>query len=166
MSGVLTGDIWTGGCQCGAIRYCVDGQLSNASICHCRMCQKASGNLFGAFAATPLEAFRWTRGAPAMFKTSEAAERGFCAACGTNLYFKYTDKPRISVAIGSLDTPRALTITRQYGIEGRIAALDVLHALDATETEDDIPAADRPRYASRQHPDHDTSSWPPKTKTP
>jgi hypothetical protein len=157
---------WTGGCQCGAIRYRVDGALTNASICHCRMCQKATGNLFGAYAATPLSAFTWTRGAPAVFKASDAAERGFCAACGTNLYFKYADKGHLSVAIGSLDKPRTLTITRQYGIEGRVAPLDTLHALEASVTEDDIPSSEHPRYASRQHPDHDTASWPPQHKTP
>jgi hypothetical protein len=35
----------SGGCQCGAVRFRVDGELGRASICHCRMCQKA----FGAF---------------------------------------------------------------------------------------------------------------------
>ncbi|HEY2357583.1 MAG TPA: hypothetical protein VGH86_09040, partial [Phenylobacterium sp.] len=33
----------TGGCQCGAIRFRIDGELGEASICHCRMCQKALG---------------------------------------------------------------------------------------------------------------------------
>jgi hypothetical protein len=33
----------TGGCQCGAVRYRIEGDLGRASICHCRMCQKAFG---------------------------------------------------------------------------------------------------------------------------
>lgn len=36
----------TGGCQCGAVRYEISGGLGRASICHCRMCQKALGNAF------------------------------------------------------------------------------------------------------------------------
>ena len=42
----------TGGCQCGAVRYRVDQALDNAHVCHCRMCQKASGNYFLPLART------------------------------------------------------------------------------------------------------------------
>ena len=38
--------VYTGGCQCGAVRFRVEGALGDASICHCRMCQKASGNFY------------------------------------------------------------------------------------------------------------------------
>ncbi len=33
----------TGGCQCGAVRFRA-AHLGRASLCHCRMCQKAFGN--------------------------------------------------------------------------------------------------------------------------
>ena len=37
---------YSGGCQCGKVRFRVEGALGDASICHCRMCQKASGNFY------------------------------------------------------------------------------------------------------------------------
>ena len=40
------GRVYSGGCQCGAVRFRVEGALGDASICHCRMCQKASGNFY------------------------------------------------------------------------------------------------------------------------
>ena len=55
----------SGGCQCGAVRFRVDDELGEASICHCRMCQKASGAPFASLADIPLEQFSWTRGKPA-----------------------------------------------------------------------------------------------------
>ena len=41
---------YTGGCQCGAVRYEAAGPPSRTHFCHCRMCQKALGNLFAALA--------------------------------------------------------------------------------------------------------------------
>ena len=37
--------VLAGGCQCGRTRYELD-RLGRASICHCRMCQRAFGNAF------------------------------------------------------------------------------------------------------------------------
>ena len=37
-----------GSCHCGAVRFRVEGALGDASVCHCRMCQKASGNFYAA----------------------------------------------------------------------------------------------------------------------
>ena len=73
----------TGGCQCGAVRFRINGQLGRASICHCRMCQKAVGGPFISLADVRHEDFAWTRGKPATFRSSSIAERDFCAACGT-----------------------------------------------------------------------------------
>ena len=40
-------DYYTGGCQCGAVRFRVAGPLRHASICNCRMCQKAKRTVIG-----------------------------------------------------------------------------------------------------------------------
>ena len=76
-----------------------------ASICHCRMCQKASGAPYGAYAPMARDALVFTRGAPKIFRSSEIAERGFCAACGTPLTYRNVTSQRISVTICSLDDP-------------------------------------------------------------
>jgi len=78
-----TKPILTGGCQCGAIRFAVSALPVRVSICHCRMCQKASGAPFASFADIDHESFTWTRGKPAAFRSSSIAERDFCRDCGT-----------------------------------------------------------------------------------
>lgn len=111
----------TGGCQCGAIRYAFYSPLENAHVCHCRMCQRATGGVFAALAGTALEHFVWTRGTPTFFASSNLAKRGFCEKCGTPLSFKYDDgNARLYVTIGSLDHPEGVPIIKQFGIESRL----------------------------------------------
>lgn len=39
----------TGGCACGRIRYSVAIEDDDACLCHCRMCQRATGSVSIAF---------------------------------------------------------------------------------------------------------------------
>ena len=155
----------TGGCQCGAIRYALYSEPDRAGICHCRMCQKSVGGPFKAWANVRMENFAWTRGEPARFRSSAAAERGFCARCGTPLFFAYVKRPgSISMTIGSLDTPGAVRLSQVDGIESRLANFDAtaLAALQTHTTSEGTPPEDLTHIAIYQHPDHDTPpDWRP-----
>jgi hypothetical protein len=151
----------TGGCQCGAVRYALYA-APEGSVCHCRMCQKATGGLFAALAKIDKADLVWTRGQPAAFRSSPAADRDFCAACGTPLTFRYQDAPHMEVTIGSLDHPELAPPKLNYGAESRlpwIADLVPGRLPDKRST----PAAGAARdLRSRQHPDHDTPpDWQP-----
>lgn len=113
----------SGGCQCGAIRYVMHvGKVEKPHVCHCRMCQKATGGVFAALAGCAKDKLEWTRGEPTFFASSSLAKRGFCSDCGTPLSFAY-DAPeaRIYVTIGSLDDPEPAAIEIQYGLEAKIS---------------------------------------------
>jgi hypothetical protein len=112
----------TGGCQCGAVRYAMHvSVVEKPHVCHCRMCQRATGGLFAALAGCPKDRLEWTRGEPALFASSSLATRGFCRDCGTPLTFAYNQKQaRIYVTIGSLDDPARTPIERQYGAESKL----------------------------------------------
>jgi hypothetical protein len=112
----------TGGCQCGAVRYAFYAPLEKSHVCHCRMCQRATGGLFAALAGGTPDNFAWTRGTPRFFASSNLAHRGFCGQCGTPLSFNY-DQPgaRIYATIGSLDEPEQAPIIIQYGVESRLS---------------------------------------------
>jgi hypothetical protein len=137
------------------VRYAIYSEPTHGSICHCRMCQKASGNFFAAFARVRLTDFAWTKGEPAVFKSSELVERGFCRGCGTPLFFRYLDLPRISVAVGSLDDPTPIGMDVQYGIQSRLPAFETLHALPGQTSNEGVSQERLQKLASRQNPDHD-----------
>jgi hypothetical protein len=85
--------VHSGGCQCGAVRYALFAHPERTHICHCRMCQKAVGGPFAAFAPVRLADFAWTRGTPAAFLSSSMAARDYCKDCGTPLTFRYLYYP-------------------------------------------------------------------------
>lgn len=120
MSEVKT-PVATGGCQCGAVRYALYVAPQNSHVCHCRMCQRATGGVFAALAGAPKAEFAWTNGEPKFYASSNLAKRGFCGACGTPLSFAYDlSEGRTYVTIGSLDAPQDAPIVMQYGVESRV----------------------------------------------
>jgi hypothetical protein len=156
----------SGGCQCGAVRYALLQQPDNPHICHCRMCQKAFGSFFAPLTGVPLDKFEVTRGALAIFMSSDQTERGFCRDCGTPLSFRFVNSDRMSVSIGSLDEPEKAEPKHQFGNEARLSWFGKLPDLPGRQTtsESDAPARTAKIAASNhQHPDHDTAVWPPRS---
>jgi hypothetical protein len=158
-------DTHSGGCQCGAVRYRVEGALSDPHLCHCRMCQKAAGNNFMPLAGAAWADFAITRGAPAWFRSSGPVKRGFCAKCGTPLFFAGSHDEYIAITLGSLDDPASVKPVSIYGIEARMPWIAEVCAQDGRETEavdelEGVPLTEI-RATNCQHPDHDTDAWPP-----
>jgi hypothetical protein len=146
----------SGGCQCGAIRFRAS-RFGRSSICHCRMCQKAFGGIFGALVtAHDLE---WTRGNPRRFASSNRVRRGFCAECGTPLTFEPGGP--IEIAVGAFDDPNVVRPTIQLNPSDKVTFFDGICALpmrpDGAEPQAE---AFKASVVSFQHPDHDTASWP------
>ncbi|MBE5268853.1 GFA family protein [Stenotrophomonas sp. B2] len=155
---------YSGGCQCGAIRFQVRGELSDSSICHCRMCQKAFGAYYAPLVSVRGVQFSWTRGQPRYFQSSNVVRRGFCGDCGTPLTYEAPDG--MAVAAGAFDQPERLPPTIHYGVERKLPFVDALGTLPARRTEEDVAALDfLAAIVSHQHPDHDTPHWPPRSRS-
>jgi hypothetical protein len=151
--------VYTGGCQCGAVRFRIEGALGSPSICHCRMCQKALGNFFAPLVSVADRDLTWTRGEPKRFHSSNHVKRGFCAECGTPLTYEAPDG--IALAIGAFDEPEELAPTVQWGLEGKLPYLDNLFSLPGYTSEADSDSVDFLKtMISYQHPDYDTDKWP------
>jgi hypothetical protein len=145
-----------GGCQCGAVRYRLEGEPTGANICHCRMCQKAGGAPFMAFGGVRMSEFVVTRGVLSTFASSDIAERGFCAQCGTPLTYRGLGTDRISVTLGSLDDPGAVEPETQLGVESRLRWLGSGLSAPEIRTEQWLARAKIAEVRNRQHPDRET----------
>lgn len=107
----------TGGCACGRVRFTAEVPDFKAYLCHCRMCQRSSGNVSLAMYTLPQANVRW-EGQPQWYESSPLAQRPFCNRCGTTLGFRYkegTDKMDLTVA--SFDDPSRFFPAYHFGTE-------------------------------------------------
>lgn len=76
-----------GSCLCGAVHYKVTGPISDASHCHCKMCQKAHGAACGTYANVAENQFSIIRGNEHLknYQSSPSVMRTSCAVCASPL---------------------------------------------------------------------------------
>lgn len=133
----------TGGCQCGRVRYEVIIADDDAYLCHCRMCQRATGGVAAAFKNVRQADVKWER-EPDYYASSPLALRGFCAICGTPLSFQYFEgSPNIDLMIGSFDDPDRFKPTSHFSIESRHEAWLDTSGLPGMRTDEHKPLVDR-----------------------
>lgn len=101
-----------GKCLCGAIA--VTAETKNESwVCHCSMCRRwAGGPLFTVSCGSNVQ----FSGKPTIFRSSDWAERGFCAACGTHLFYHLLHNDEYILAAG-LFQDQTFQLTTEIYIE-------------------------------------------------
>jgi hypothetical protein len=102
---------YTGGCQCGAIRFEALSDPLFAGHCSCRDCQKASGAGHSTIVAFPESALKVT-GATTRYTSAggsgQPVTREFCAVCGSRL-FSSRQSGAVMVSASALDDPSLVT---------------------------------------------------------
>lgn len=106
----------TGGCQCGRIRYTATIDDRDAYLCHCRMCQRATGGVSIAFKNLPKASVEWETD-PDWYESSPIARRAFCSRCGTPLGFEFPDSDKMDITVGSIDDPFGFVPKHHFGSE-------------------------------------------------
>ena len=98
----------TGSCLCGAVRFEAHGAPRPVIVCHCGQCRKWSGHQVAA-TAVPRDGLRLieSRGLK-WYRSSDFAGRGFCAECGSSLFWQHDREDHTSIMAGTLDSPTGL----------------------------------------------------------
>ena len=132
----------TGGCACGKVRYVATVENDEAYLCHCRMCQKATGSISIAFKNMKKADVRW-EGEPDWYASSPIARRPYCAACGTSLGFEFPDSENMDLTVASFDDPSRFRPVHHFGAESMHRAWINTEGLPELRTEEHQGLVDR-----------------------
>lgn len=113
----MSATLRAGRCLCGAITYTVSGDLHDVYNCHCHRCRRFTGHHL---AATEVDRaslvvldddanLRWFHPVP-------QAAYGFCAGCGSSLFWHSDDEDHVWVCAGTLDPPTGLTTVQAWWV--------------------------------------------------
>jgi hypothetical protein len=75
-----------GECNCGAVKFEIDAELSGIYMCHCSICRRFTGSSGIAVVVVPNEQFRWVQGRDLVTtwkKPGAEWEAWFCSVCGS-----------------------------------------------------------------------------------
>lgn len=78
----------TGGCQCGAVRYKIEGEAAHNALCHCADCRASAGAPVVGWLAVKEDQFTLLAGSVTTYHGKNGAERQFCPVCGTGLFYR------------------------------------------------------------------------------
>ena len=110
-------DQMSGGCACGRVRYSATIENDEAYLCHCRMCQRATGSLSIAFKHVRQADVKWD-GEPDWYDSSPIAIRPFCRECGTSLGFQFKEgSENMDLTVASFDDPSGFKPKHHFGAE-------------------------------------------------
>lgn len=99
-----------GSCLCGAVSFAVSVPLSPPDACHCRQCRKQTGHYLVS-TDVPKSALAVTGDAHvSWFQSSEHIRRGFCARCGSTLFWEPLHRDWIAIAMGAFEAPTGTSI--------------------------------------------------------
>ena len=132
-----------GGCACGRVRYTVTINDHDAYLCHCRMCQRATGSISIAFKNVRQADVEWT-GQPNWYASSPIAERPYCRECGTSLGFRFKrGSENMDLTVASFDDPSPFSPRHHFGAESLHRPWLNTAGLPETRTEEYQPLVDK-----------------------
>jgi hypothetical protein len=101
------------------VRYRARNAKPEVTECHCTQCRKQTGHRF---ATTATETSNITvNGADSItwFRTSPEAERGFCAVCGSTLFWKMSKRDYSGILAASVDEPNGLHLNKHIFVDDK-----------------------------------------------
>jgi hypothetical protein len=125
------------------VRFTATIHDDDAYLCHCRMCQRATGSVSIAFKSMREADVEWAS-EPDWYQSSPIARRPYCRECGTSLGFAFIDSSgTMDLTAASFDDPSRFKPTHHFGAESIHRAWLNTEGLPETRTEDHQKLVDK-----------------------
>ena len=128
---------YTGGCQCGSVRYVVTTEPLRLIACHCKECQRQSGSAFGMAMPVKKDSLTVTGLTKQVTRIGDSRNEVtgvFCPECGVRIYHVLTSAPDlVSLKPGTLDDTTWLRPGAFIWMKSAQGWVPVPHGVDALE---------------------------------
>ena len=99
-----------GKCLCGDVRIALSNVERHVEICQCTMCRQWGGAFYsGISGAEQIDG----EANATIYRSSEWAERAFCARCGSNLWFRFLPTGTRSFSAGLFDDAARFLVEKE-----------------------------------------------------
>lgn len=106
-----------GTCLCGNVSLSAKPKSRHVGACHCAMCRKWGG---GPLLVVDCEALTIEGDEHVgVYSSSDWAERGFCKACGTHLFYRLKEGGLYAVPVGVFDGDNDWELVQQVFIDSK-----------------------------------------------
>ncbi len=139
----MADEVMDGGCACGRVRFRAKVADDDAYLCHCRMCQRATGSVSIAFKNLPAADVEWKSG-PDWYDSSPIARRPYCRECGTSLGFMFKEgSEKMDLTVAAFDDPARFKPRHHFGAESIHRAWLNTEDLPEHRTDEHQPLVDK-----------------------
>ena len=124
----------SGQCECGSVRFEVKNLGDTVTACHCSQCRRSSGHVWASANAKKEDYTFLSDDGLTWYKSSDWAERGFCANCGSSLFYRMTNQDQMSVGAGCLDVTVDLSMGRHIFVKDKGSYYEIANDAPQIET--------------------------------
>lgn len=112
----------TGKCLCGAVTFTAENVDPHVHACHCSMCRGWTG---GPMMAASVGSVEFTgEDKIKRYQSSDWAERGFCAECGTSLFYHMKAPSTYMMATGCFDDAEQFSLAGEIYVDEKPSGYD------------------------------------------
>jgi hypothetical protein len=111
------------------VSFEVAGELHPPDACHCSQCRKQSGH-FWASTDVP-RTYLTLRGGERLtwYRSSDKVRRGFCATCGSALFWDPIGRDKIAIAMGAFERPTGTRLDKHIFVADKGDYYDIADGL-------------------------------------